>query len=177
MVAHSTAGVVVPTRIAREAIWLLSLLFCLAPAFGQAAQLNTPRPDFWDADGPIHSIVATNGTIYLGGEFSYVAPKGSKALALDRYTAERNFDFPSIYGAAVHSIIEDGEGGWFIGGEVVQAGPTHFTNLVHILSDNSIDPLFRPDPDGPVQTLLLEGGGLYFGGDFAHVGTATRSRL
>ncbi len=167
-----------PSLVGFQGICLLAALLCPGSlASVQATQLATPRPDFWDADGPIHSIVATNGRIYVGGEFSYIAPKGSKLLAVDRYTGETDLDFPPIYGAAVHSIIDDNNGGWFIGGEFIQVASTRITNLVHILPDNSIDASFRPNPDGPVQILLLDGATLFLGGDFAYVSGTARTRL
>src|ERR1700709_109366 len=30
---------------------------------------------FWLTDGPVNAILATNGTVYIGGDFSYVGPR------------------------------------------------------------------------------------------------------
>jgi len=159
--------------------WLqLFAFFCCAVA-GRSSffPANTPRADFWDVDGPIYSMVTTNGRIYVGGDFSYVAPKGSKLIALDRYTGEVDSDFPSFFGSAIYAIVEDLQGGWFVAGDFTQVGQLARTNLVHILADNTVDPYFRPDPDAPVRCLALQGDLLFFGGDFTSAGGQTRNRL
>ena len=36
------------------------------------AQSSTPREDTWVTDGTVETIVRTTGTVYIGGEFTYV---------------------------------------------------------------------------------------------------------
>src|SRR6185295_8809899 len=106
---------------------------------------NALRQDFWDVDGTINAILATNGTVYVGGSFTYAAPKGRKVAAVDVYTGQTFPDFPPVFGSAINSIIGDGNGGWFIGGNFTQVGAVARTNLVHVLSDNTVDAGFQPD--------------------------------
>lgn len=136
-----------------------------------------PRPDFWDTDGTIRALVATNGVVYVGGLFSYVAPQGRKVAALDAYTGEAEPEFPAIFGSAIHVLIADGSGGWFIGGRFTQVGDLARTNLAHVLSDRRVDPDFAPDPNEAVRALALVGETLYVGGDFTLMGGRTRGRL
>jgi len=166
-----------PRLVYFQGIWLLVAILFLKSAAVAGDFRASPRPDFWTADGAVYSILATNGRVYIGGDFSYVAPKGSRLLALDRYTGEIDHDFPAIYGSAVHIILDDGLGGWFVGGDFVQVGTLRITNLVHIASDSSIDTTFRPDPDGAVQTLALDGTILYMGGDFNRVSGVARGHV
>jgi hypothetical protein len=138
---------------------------------------NSPRPDFWDTDGVINAVVATNGVVYVGGDFSYVAPKGTKLAAIDTYTGERLTEFPAILGTQIRAVVEDGNGGWFIGGKFAQVGGLPRTNLVHVLSDHRVDPNFAPDPDSAVHALALDGNTLFVGGDFTSIGGQARSRI
>ena len=50
----------------------LALLAGLSPAIKAAPFIpnDIPRKDFWDTDGTINTILATNGVVYLAGSFS-----------------------------------------------------------------------------------------------------------
>ena len=161
--------------------WLLCLLLGsivgAGHAQGASGVTNLLRKDFWDADGTVNSVAAANGVVYVGGSFSYVAPKGRKVAALDAYTGQTLPDFPKIFGASIRAILDDGRGGWFLGGEFNQVGGLPRTNLVHVLNDNSVDPGFHPDPNDDVFALASDGNTLYVGGDFTFIGGQPRSRL
>ena len=103
---------------------------------------NRFRPDFWDVDGTVNTILATNGKVYLGGAFSYVSPNDTKAAAYDLYTGARDSQFPTIRGTKVNVVLADGEGGWFVAGQFIEAAGISRTNLVHVLADDSVDPSF-----------------------------------
>src|SRR3954447_10968609 len=140
-------GAKLPRLAAFQAISVLVLVysFC-SPATG--ATLNpraTPRPDFWDVDGTVHALLATNGIVYVGGEFSYVSGQGSRLLAVDRYTGEVDPSFPSFYGSAIYALLDDGAGGWFVAGDFDRVGVVPATNFVHILADNTVDLAFGPN--------------------------------
>src|SRR4051812_5389060 len=91
----------------------LALLAGFLPAIEGAPFIpnDVLRKDFWDTDGTINAIVASNGVVYVGGSFSYVAPKGSKLVSLDSATGALQTDFPSFYGAGLYAILDDGAGG------------------------------------------------------------------
>jgi hypothetical protein len=89
-------------------------------------------------------------------------------------------------GTAVTSIVPDGTGGWYVGGDFTTvrdaSGTLHaHTDLVHIKSDKSVDTAWRPATNGTVSALVLHNGILYAGGDFTQVsgtsgGTANTPR-
>jgi hypothetical protein len=122
-------------------------------------------------------ILATNGIVYVGGTFSYVAPKGSKLVSIDPFTGALEQGFPAIYGTSIYSIVEDGNGGWFVGGDFSLVGNSPRTNLVHILNNNTVDSAFQPNPNGAVRALALNGGTLYIGGEFSTMAAKPRSQL
>ncbi|HKX60499.1 MAG TPA: immunoglobulin domain-containing protein, partial [Verrucomicrobiae bacterium] len=161
----------------------LASLLCLQVFAGQPAAhaavsvTNLVRNDFWDTDGTVHTVLATNGVVYVGGSFSYVAPRTKKIAALNAYTSESLPGFPSITGGTVGVIVPDENGGWYLAGDFTAVSGIPRTNLVHLFSDFSIDPAFAPNPNGVVRTLLLDGSTLYIGGSFSEVSGQGRSRL
>jgi len=134
-----------------------------------------PRSDFWVPDGPVYSAVETNGIIYLGGNFDFLRPNRGRGLALDVDTHQPDLGFPTgigpgeYYPAEVYAVLSDGAGGWFIGGAFTTFGGFPHTNLVHVLSGNTVDASWNPRTDNFVQALALDGHTLYVGGQFVTV--------
>lgn len=159
------------------AFWSLCLATGLPRAEGALSLTNTIRNDFWDTDGTVHAIVATNGVVYVGGSFSHVAPRIKKVVAVNAYTSEPLPDFPSITGGTVGVIVPDENGGWYLGGDFTAVGGIPRTNLVHLYSDFSVDPSFVPNPNGIVRALQLDGGTLFIGGSFTEISAKSRSHL
>jgi hypothetical protein len=95
---------------------------------------------------------------------------------LDLFTATPDRLSP-IRGEAIHTVIEDGQGGWFIVCDFEQVGALMRSNLVHVLSDNRVDPDFNPAPNGPVHAIVLDGDTLFVGGEFTAVAGQSRTRL
>src|SRR5437773_1477867 len=50
---------------------------------GQFLFSSAPRGDFWVPDGPVQAMLATNGIIYLRGDFNYIRPNRGTGIALD----------------------------------------------------------------------------------------------
>ena len=153
----------------------LLLLFPVV-AGGQFLPAERPRTDFWVPDGVVHSILETNGIIYLGGEFTSLSPNLPTTAMVNAVNGRADLSFPTILGL-VHCAIPDGGGGWFLGGRFHRVNDALRTNLVHLLADNTIDPGWRPETDGPVYALKLAGGALYLGGDFTGVAGQPRRKL
>ena len=81
------------------------------------------RPDrrFWAFDGPVHAMVATNGTAYVGGEFWYVGPTNGAIGTIDLATNETPAGWPYVVGGQIYAAIPDNNGGWFVGGSFLLA--------------------------------------------------------
>lgn len=175
--APPARGAMSPKRLVGLLGGVAVLLSVPAPAQSPIVATNLIRPDFWDTDGAVHAIAARDGVVYVGGAFSYVGPRGRKVAAVDAYTADPIREFPAIAGGAVHALVPDQQGGWYLGGEFTRVGAVARTNLVHLRSDFSVDVDFAPDPDGPVRALVLEGSTLFLGGDFRAVAGQPRESL
>jgi hypothetical protein len=87
-------------------------------------------------------------------------------------------DFPRVSGSAVYAIVDDGHGGWFVGGEFSSIGGVACRNLAHVSPDRSVDRGWCPRPDGTVRALARSGTVLYVGGlGISRIGGARRSDL
>jgi Immunoglobulin I-set domain/Immunoglobulin domain len=160
-------------------VWIAALWIGCA-SLSLRAQLpltNTIRHDFWDVSGTVNALAVSQGKLYVGGEFSYVAPPRGKLLAVDVFTGVPQTGFPEIHGQAIYAMVDDGRGGWYLGGDFHEVGGLTRSNLVHILSDDSVAPDFQPNPDGAVRALALDGDVLYVGGEFGIVASENRRRL
>src|SRR4051794_35506168 len=102
------------------AIWCAALVSGLeGTAFSQPSSL--PRGDFWVADGPVHSVVVTNGVVYMGGDFKSISPSAGRGEVLNIFSGEIAPLLPQANGA-IFAAVPDGAGGWFIGGEFTTVG-------------------------------------------------------
>ncbi len=153
--------------------FVLILLACLVAA----APAHAAPPD---ADPPVtnrtvETVVRDGSTLYLGGDFTYVGRRTSLArLGAD---GRSTGSFPRVTDGRVEALLDDGAGGWYVGGSFETIGGADVPRLAHVLADGSVDPGFRPAPDGPVRALALAGGTLYAGGAFDLVGAAARTNL
>jgi hypothetical protein len=95
--------------------------YCMAVSQlrGQPAALLDPK--FWFPAGPVNAILATNNTVYIGGNFSYVGPRTGPVALFDQAAGGLQAAPPRINGTSgvngvVKAVVPDGSGGWFIGG-------------------------------------------------------------
>ncbi len=141
--------------------------------------------DAWITNGYVYEV-AYDGedTVYVAGDFSYAGPVTGLGAALDAESGHPNLDLPIIYGeygSKINTVVSDESGGWYIGGKFSQVGTESRINLAHILSDNTIDPVFNPNPSGDewseIYSLTIVGDTLYVGGKFDSIGGETRANL
>lgn len=130
----------------------------------------------WRTDGPVHAIAAYEGTLYLGGNFRYVGPGSGTAGVVSMADAQSSLGFPVLNGT-VSAIVPDGAGGWFVGGSFTTVEDRPRTNLVHIRSDLSLNPSWKPNPDGACAALLLHDQTLFVGGAFGRIGGQVRNAV
>ena len=154
---------------------------CCTSLTVQAQPSTLPYADYWRTDGPIRAAAATNGILYIGGDFTYVGPASGSAGVWDTATQSAR-PFPILQSlnsqvlSVVHTAVSDGAGGWFLGGQFNTA-IVGISNLVHVTADGGLDTAFKPNPDQPVRALLLSGNRLYVGGDFNNIGGADNAGL
>ena len=128
-------------------------------------------------DGAVNAILETNGVVYLGGEFKHVSPNGGRGTLVNIYSGQKVPLLPQANGAIL-SVIQDGAGGWFIGGQFSSVGGVPLTNIAHLFADLKVDPNWRPNPSGPtnrVFAMLLGSNAVYVAGVFTNISGQTRS--
>jgi trimeric autotransporter adhesin len=79
--------------------------------------------------------------------------------------------------SSVNAIVDDGHGGWFVGGSWSRIGSVDCPNVAHVLANRHVDRGFCPRPDDEVFALARVGSRLYVGGVFTRVGGTRRSYL
>jgi len=139
----------------------------------QPAALADPR--FWFPAGQVNAILATNNTVYIGGNFSYVGPHTGPVALFDQAAGGLQAAPPRINGTSgvngvVKAVVPDGSGGWFIGGAFTGIGTLAVTNVAHLLPNLTPDTGWNAKLVGStVNALALDSGRLYIGGTFSKI--------
>lgn len=144
----------------------------------KAAVTSTPLRT-WMPDYLVQGITGGNGKLYLTGSFNYFGPNYGNAYPVSKSTGQPLSGYVSTIEPEVMKVLPDGSGGWFIGGNLRAGGYTSVKNLLHVLSDGSVDTNFNPQlPDSSsIYDMILSGGVLYVGGQFTSIGGATRNNI
>jgi len=150
---------------------------------------STPRSEVWQPNGAVHAAVisADQSRAYIGGDFTYIGPDTGSSAVVNLSTAG---DLPARhqpitawpkFNGTVYDAVEDGSGGWYVGGafsSIDDVNGTHnINNLAYVDASGAIDTAWTPNPDGIVRTMLFDGVDLYVGGDFLNIGGQGRSRI
>jgi hypothetical protein len=160
---------------------LLSTLALLgagaAPGAARADLRPTPNRTYV-TNGQVHAVVPTASAIYIGGEFTSVGPRTGPGVGIDASTATST-GLPQVAGGrqVVRTVLADGSGGFYIGGNLSHVGTLFRRNIAHILPNGNVDPSFHPNTKGGVLALALSGTTLYVGGAFDSIGDRTRHRV
>jgi len=158
-------------------VWLAGLVLLIGSCPGAQAQFSSfPRSDFWVTDGPVYSILETNGVVYLGGDFSAISPNQSRTALLDTGTGLAVPTFPFVEGVVL-AAVPDGEGGWYLGGRFSAVADDTRLNLARLRPDFTVDPSWNPGADDAVHALAVDGGIVFAGGEFSTIGGRARSRI
>ncbi|HVY31342.1 MAG TPA: hypothetical protein VHB79_32540 [Polyangiaceae bacterium] len=133
------------------------------------------------AVGTVQAITHADNRVFFGGSrLSSIAQRSGSAVPLSLSEGSRLDDFVELQGGATRAIVDDGSGGWFVGGNFRRAGSTAVRGLVHILPDGQNDSKFRFSVTGSTATvygLARIGNRLYVAGGFTRVGGQARQNL
>ncbi|TGL21737.1 hypothetical protein EHQ46_07750 [Leptospira yanagawae] len=134
-------------------------------------------PDYWITDSQVTSIHIAHNRIYIGGTFQHVGPNTGSAAVIDSSTQKlvsKNLCPYLEVDGSVYSSLDDGSGGFYIGGIFTTVQGFSIENLAHILPNCKVDPSFKPTPDGNVRAIVKKDNDLYIGGVFNQVGSVSR---
>jgi ubiquitin-protein ligase len=66
----------------------------------------------WGTNDDVNAMTTgDDGTIYIGGSFSYVGPNTGQGVPLNKTTGVPTPNFPQIYNGTVYASVPDGSGG------------------------------------------------------------------
>ena len=127
--------------------------------------------------GKVLSVLETSGVLYVGGEFTAMAPPGSTGeqgavprnhlAALDVASGTlTNWD-PGANGTVRALLLSQDGRRLYVGGDFSTIGGQVVRKLALLdLATGAVDPTFAPQISGRVRALALAGNRLYAGGDF-----------
>ena len=132
------------------------------------------RDEVYVTDGTVVAVAQAGGTIYIGGNFSYVGPSTGSAVPIDAATGAA-LGLPKVAGTT-YAVAPDGSGGWYVGGIFTHVAGIPRSNIAHIQADHTVS-AWNPGANDQVAALLVSGGTVYVGGTFNTIGGQTRSRI
>ena len=135
----------------------------------QVASSQTVQENLYGTNGPVSAIAVSGNTIFLGGSFTQVGLCTGGLARLDTVTGIADRKFPKVAGQ-VFTMLEDGSGGWYVGGSFTSIGGVPRNSLAHLRSDMSVESGWDPNVIGSVYALALSGDTLFVGGDFSSIG-------
>lgn len=134
------------------------------------------RSDLYGSDGMVFAIAVSGDTLYMGGSFSNLQPPATGGwVQIDPTTGGVLAGYPAVAGP-VSCAVQDGSGGWFIGGGFSAVGGVPRAGLAHIASDNTVTS-WNPGVVGIVQGITLSGSTVYMYGQFSSIGGQPRTNL
>ncbi len=155
-----------------------------APPGAHGQPVTTVARAGWRVGGNVNATARLGNVLYLGGNFRGVAPEGNVAAGVLAVDATSGLPGPAAkLNGNVLAIEPDGAGGWYVGGNFVEAviggTPQPRVRLVHLLPNGDLDPAFTASADGgPVRALeFVPGVGLFVGGDFTGLNGSSRNRV
>ena len=147
----------------------LALALCLPRVLGAASL----APQSWEPNGTVRALALQGQRLFLGGDFSVLGPHTGNTAIFSTTTGLLQSNFPTFEhtGGWGRCAVADGSGGWYVSSDSAQVnnpngGSALSGLLAHVLASGQVDPLFNPNPDGPVNGLAMYNGQLYVGGNF-----------
>src|SRR5689334_7630497 len=109
-------------------IRIAALILALTAA-GAAAQ--SIRDDLWVTNGSVFSQAVVGNTLYLGGQFNRVGPATGGFMPTDVTTGQATLPPLGVDGA-VNAIVNDGSGGFILGGSFQHYNGVARSNLARV---------------------------------------------
>lgn len=154
---------------------LTSLCFPIV-ASAQCSPTLAPDSAQYVTNGYVHCFQKKGNTLFLGGSFDYIGkPTGSFLGMNSAGKPIGQATWAKVWGV-VNCAVQDGSGGWIIGGEFDKVGDLPRRNLVQLNSSGQVTS-WNPGADEPVLTVAVSGSTVYAGGSFDSAGGTARNRI
>lgn len=142
---------------------LVSLILQTTVLFAQIIS-----PTAFNFNGPVYTTAVKEDTLYVGGAFSHVYTKSTTSSyggVVDKISGDMNRLLPKP-NDAVNEVIDDGNGGWYIGGSFTKVGDSTRLGVAQIDSGGKVTAWNPKIEDGAVYALLKYGSTVFVGGSF-----------
>ncbi|HET9771015.1 MAG TPA: hypothetical protein VFS16_09020, partial [Acidimicrobiia bacterium] len=178
----TTLGVVADLMVPTPAEAALTIPVSKAPTPTYGTE-KLPEPSPFSAR--VWNTSTHGNSLYLGGEFTSLAPTTALAGAIDGQSGAPQPGFPKVDSGQVNVAVSDGKVGWFVGGSFPSLNNSQVNGLAHILADGTLDTNFTPPLVGPanqpsksftVTALAVHDSWLYVGGEFTKFGAKGKAR-
>ena len=153
-------------------------------AAGPENRLAPPRlvrawiPGAVDGLARVDALASDGKRVFVGGDFDFLGPPGGKLALFSAPAGDVVPTSAAVAGpGAVHAIVSDGAGGWFLGGRFTSVAGVRCPRLAHVRANQRLDRRFCLRPNEGVRALARRGSVLYIGGVFTRIGRFKRSRL
>src|SRR3954452_479046 len=131
-------------------------------------------------DYPVSSVRRFGDKLLLLGSFRQISSYVGSGLGMDPGSGAIDPGFPRFDGQ-ISDVIDDGSGGWYVGGSFLIDGGKAVRHLAHVLASGALDPGFKDTSGDFVTALALADGRLYatrwFEGGVRAFDPATGARL
>lgn len=118
-------------------------------------------------DDKVEGLELHEDSLYVGGSFERAGDLRGYGVAVDTIIGLTDTRYANPDGGVLASI-DDGMGGFYIGGAFDHVGDSSRSKIAHILSDGTVGPpvLINTEFDGTVYDLQIHDSVLYIGGKF-----------
>ena len=151
-------------RRSATTLFVIGLVLAAGPrsgSVGDAASADTPFPTTisgrYAVPGYVNVTARIGNTVYIGGEFSHIAPRTGSAVVVPAHGGRVEPVRAEVAGGPVNAVVADGSGGWYVGGSFATVGDARRDGLAHLQADGSLDRAFDPPALGEVDALALAG--------------------
>jgi len=142
----------------RRTVLVFFAVLALAP--GARAAVTFPSSPVLMTDGEVDQLRYVGNDILVSGYFGHIGPFIGGGLGMDPASGAIDPAFPQLDGQ-VSDAIDDGSGGWYVGGQFLVDGAQPVRHLAHILSSGALDTSFQDASKDFVTALALSDGRLY----------------
>jgi hypothetical protein len=133
-----------------------------------------------DTNGPVYGVASDGRWVYLAGDFTTVNGVSRQRVArVDRLTGAVDPSFTVSTNRYVRDLLLVGDRLYLVGDFGSVNGASRGNAAAVDARTGAVDPTFRPEADALVNTVAIsrDRTKLYLGGNFTHIGSASRPFL
>lgn len=150
-------------------------------AQAQTVPSSEPYGHFWNPFDNAAAAVSLSGdaeTLYVGGSMNSFDKESGGGFFLRTSDGQYDIDHPLQVTGTVNASVTDGNGGWYIAGDITEVNGVEVNGIAHILANGSVDQAFDVEvAGGSVLSAAYANNTLYIGGTFNSVDGQTRNRI